>query len=173
MPTIPIGPASHTMWLAFQSGFTLSFARACSLEVIRAKAARVREPPAQWSYKKVLLPGNSNVTLFSGLNLGQADSVRRGVATISTRGKPKASPTSRRASWAVELQKGALPGNSNVTLFGRADSVGRGVLLAKFLLSRSATKQSRAPMSSSVFSLRASHKASPTTDPAPIAFSFT
>ena len=39
----------------------------------------------------------------------------------------------------MERQKGALPGNSNVTLFaglnlGRADSVGWGVLLAEFLL---------------------------------------
>ena len=56
---------------------TLSFARACSLEVIRAKAARVREPPAQRRYKKALRTDNSNVTLFAGLNLGQADSVRR------------------------------------------------------------------------------------------------
>ena len=70
--------------------------------------------------------------------------------------RAKSASSTPRASWAVELQKGALPGNSNVTLFaglnlGRADSVGRGVLLAEFLLSRSATKQSRAPMSSSVF----------------------
>ena len=59
---------------------TLSFARACSLEVVRAKAARVREPPAQRSYKKALCTDNSNVTLFAGLNLGRADSVGRGCA---------------------------------------------------------------------------------------------
>ena len=71
-----------------------------------------------------------------------------GCVSEPVRGRSRASSTPR-ASWAVELQKGALPGNSNVTLFaglnlGRADSFGRGVLLAEFLLSRSATKQSRA-----------------------------
>ena len=60
-------------------------------------------------------------------------------------------------------KKGPLPGNSNVTLFaglnlGRADLFGRGVLLAEFLLSRSATKQSRAPMPSSVFLCRPATK---------------